>query len=255
MITGSNMNEHFFSALPAAAGTGMKAVIDLRAQGSAAAGVIDVAVVDSQPVFRRGVRALLADDPEMRIVAEASDLQTLTGQIGKDAPHVVLCDINLADADGELVSLRLHERYPDSHVVVVAGAEDDAELARAVRGGARGYLLRSCTLAELHATVVAAARGESILAPSVATRLLDELASMVRRSERGPEGLGALSKREREVLGLVAEGLNNRAIAARLFISENTVKNHVRNIHEKLGVHTRMEAVVRAVREGMLKIA
>ena len=77
---------------------------------------------------------------------------------------------------------------------------------------------------------------------------------MVTRSEQGAEGVGALSKREREVLSLVAEGLNNRAIAARLFISENTVKNHIRNIHEKLGVHTRMEAVVRAVREGLLRI-
>ena len=249
------MKEGQSAALPAGQQSTAKSIIDLRPQPGTSAGLIDVAVLDAQPVFRRGVKALLADDPAIAVIAETSDLQTFLGAVGSRTPDVILCDINLVDVDGELLSLRLHERYPDSHVVVVAGVEDEAELARAVRGGARGYLLRRCTLTELHETVVAAARGESILAPSVATRLLDELATMVRRGERGPEGLGALSKREREVLGLVAEGMNNRAIAARLFISENTVKNHVRNIHEKLGVHTRMEAVVRAVREGMLKIA
>ncbi len=232
-----------------------KSVIDLRPQPEKSAAVIDVALLDAQPVFRRGVKALLADDPAIAVIADTADLQTFVGAVGTRTPDVILCDINLVDAQGQLLSLRLREQYPDSHVVMVAGVEDEAELARAVRGGARGYLLRRCSITELHETVVAAARGESILAPSVATRLLDELATMVRRTEHGPEGLGALSKREREVLGLVAEGMNNRAIAAHLFISENTVKNHVRNIHEKLGVHTRMEAVVRAVREGMLKIA
>lgn len=249
------MKESQPTALPADPHTAAQSIIDLRAQGAHAAAVIDVAVIDSQPVFRRGIKALLAEDPGIRVIADSADLTSMLNLVGRETPDVVLCDINLVDAERELLSLKIHERFPQSHVVVVAGVEDDAELARAVRGGARGYLLRSCSLSELHETVVAAARGESILAPSVTTRLLDELATMVRRSERGPEGIGALSKREREVLGLVAEGLNNRAIAARLFISENTVKNHVRNIHEKLGVHTRMEAVVRAVREGMLKIA
>ena len=89
----------------------------------------------------------------------------------------------------------------------------------------------------------------------MASRLLDEFAVLVRRHESPPEGAGALSRRELEVLTLVAQGLNNRAIAEQLFISENTVKNHIRNIHEKLQVHSRMEAVVRAVREGVLQIA
>ena len=249
------MKEGHAAALSAAQHAAPKSVIDLRPQAVQDTSVIEVVLVDLQPVFRRGVKALLAEDPRITVIAESADLPTLLSAVGQRSPDVILCDINLVDADGELLFLRLHDRYSEAHVVVVAGVEDDAELARAVRGGARGYLLRSCSLPELHETIVAAAHGESILAPSVATRLLDELATLVRRSERGPEGIGSLSKREREVLGLVAEGLNNRAIAAKLFISENTVKNHVRNIHEKLGVHTRMEAVVRAVREGMLKIA
>lgn len=230
------------------------AVIDLRGQHRDEAALVEVAILDSQEVFRRGVRSALSDDPAIALVAESASWQPLEASLGTRSPSVFLCDIALTEG-GESVSGRIRERFPDSHVVVVVSAEDDVELARAVRGGARGYLRRDCTLAELRATVLAAARGQSILAPSVASKLLEELATMVKRSEHGAEGVGALSKREREVLSLVAEGLNNRAIAARLFISENTVKNHVRNIHEKLGVHTRMEAVVRAVREGLLRIA
>ena len=230
-------------------------VIDLREQRRDEAALVKVAIVDGQAIFRRGVRSLLSEDAEISLVADADTLTNLESVVGPNAPQVPLCDVALVDEDGELASTALHRQYPDSQVVVVVGAEDDGELARAVRGGARGYLRRDCTFRELHDTVLAAARGESILAPSVATRLLNELATMVKRSEQGSEGVGSLSKREREVLSLVAEGLNNRAIAARLFISENTVKNHVRNIHEKLGVHTRMEAVVRGVREGLLKIA
>lgn len=229
-------------------------VIDLRSQSRADAELVSVAVLDPHEVFRRGVKSLLSDDPAISLVADAGSLKTLEASLPAISPSVFLCDIGLAE-NGESIAHLLHQHFPHSHVVVVANVEDDVELARAVRGGARGYLRRDCTAAELRATVLAAGRGESILAPSVASRLLDELATMVKRSEQGTEGIGELSKREREVLSLVAEGLNNRGIAARLFISENTVKNHVRNIHEKLGVHTRMEAVVRAVREGLLRIA
>jgi two-component system NarL family response regulator len=124
-----------------------------------------------------------------------------------------------------------------------------------VRAGARGYLLTDTTPAELVDALRAVAAGSSLLSPAMASRLLDEFAVLVRRNEAPAEGAGSLSRRELEVLTLVAQGLNNRAIAEALFISENTVKNHIRNIHEKLQVHSRMEAVVRAVREGVLQIA
>jgi two-component system NarL family response regulator len=140
-------------------------------------------------------------------------------------------------------------------VVVLTDADDDAALAGAVRAGARGYLLRDTTADELVEAVVTVAAGNSLLSPAMAVRLLDEFAVLVRRHDGAGEGTGSLSRRELEVLTLVAQGLNNRAIAESLFISENTVKNHVRNIHEKLQVHSRMEAVVRAVRDGVLQIA
>ena len=144
---------------------------------------------------------------------------------------------------------------PDAGVVVLTDADDDADLAGAVRAGARGYLLKDTTALEMVDAVRAVASGSSLLSPAMAARLLDEFAVLVRRQDGSTEGTGALSRRELEVLTLVAQGLNNRAIAEALFISENTVKNHVRNIHEKLQVHSRMEAVVRAVRDGVLQIA
>jgi len=230
-------------------------VIDMRHGSRVPAGVITVAVIDPQPVFRRGVRAILGDQSQVTVIADSSDVGRALQQLGELAPDVILCDLGLVVGDGELAASFLHHRFPDSNVVVVADEEVHADLGAAVKEGARGYLVRTCSSRELLETVTAAASGQSLLSPAVASSLLTELAKMVRRSEQGADGVGALSRREREVLSLVAEGLNNRAIASRLYISENTVKNHVRNIHEKLGVHNRMEAVVRAVREGLLKIA
>ncbi|MEY5145449.1 MAG: hypothetical protein RL745_818 [Actinomycetota bacterium] len=228
-------------------------VIDLR--HTPAVSVTTVAVIDSQPVFRRGVRSLLGEDSAVAVIAEATDVVAAQQQLGERAPDVILCDLSMLAGDGSLAASYLHSKYPTSHVVVLADKDDAAELGDAVKQGARGYLMRSCTGKELKETVTAAASGQSLLSPAVASTLITELAKMARRSEHPDQGIGALSRREREVLALVAEGLNNRAIASRLYISENTVKNHVRNIHEKLGVHNRMEAVVRAVREGLLKIA
>jgi two-component system NarL family response regulator len=167
---------------------------------------------------------------------------------------VVLLDLGVTGGGVEACAL-LRAARPGVHVVVLAQADDDADLAGAVRAGARGYLLKDTSAEELVEALRAVAAGSSLLSPAMAARLLDEFAVLVRRSEGASEGTAALSRRELEVLTLVAQGMNNRAIAETLFISENTVKNHVRSIHEKLQVHSRMEAVVRAVREGFLQIA
>jgi DNA-binding NarL/FixJ family response regulator len=216
---------------------------------------IRVVIIDPQPMFRRGIAAALAEDASISLVTDVPDVSKALERVRRGGADVVLCEVALLDDAGVPAPTRLRQEWPEAHLVVITAGEDDSDLATAVRAGARGYLLRDCTPDELRQAVVAAAAGRSLLPPAIASRLLDEFALMARRSEHGNEGVGSLSRREREVLGLVAEGLNNRAIAERLFISENTVKNHVRNIHEKLGVHTRMEAVVRAVREGLLKIA
>ena len=137
-------------------------------------------------------------------------------------------------------------------VVVLAEDDRDGGLAAAVRAGARGYVIRDVEPVELLEALRTVAAGRSLLSPAVVSRMLDEFAQLVRRSDAISDGAMALSARELEVLRLVADGLNNRTVAERLFISENTVKNHVRSIHEKLQVHSRMEAVVRARRDGLL---
>ena len=123
-----------------------------------------------------------------------------------------------------------------------------------MRAGARGYVRRDVLPDELVDAIMTVASGGSLISPNVAGRLLDEFASVTRRSDGIVEGTSALSRRELDVLRLIAQGLNNKAIAASLYISENTVKNHVRSIHEKLQVHSRMEAVVQAVRDGLLEV-
>lgn len=218
-----------------------------------------VAIIDTHPMFRRGVASALAEGQDLQatIAMDTSDVEraiaTRAG-LENSGIDVAIVAADLLDAQGVPAPVRIQQEWPQTRVVAITNGEDDAALAAAVRAGARGYLVRDCSAEDVRQVVSAAAAGTSLLPPQIATRLLDEFALMARRAEQGPHGVGALSKREREVLSLVAEGLNNRAIASRLFISENTVKNHIRNIHDKLGVHTRMEAVVRGVREGLLRI-
>lgn len=218
-----------------------------------------IAIIDTHPMFRRGVASALAEgqDLAVTIAIDTGDVErAIAARARQDHAgiDVAIVAADLQDASGIPAPVRLQQEWPDTRVVAITNGEDDAALAGAVRAGARGYLSRDCSADDVRHVVSAAAAGTSALPPQIASRLLDEFALMARRAEQGPQGVGALSRREREVLTLVAEGLNNRAIAARLFISENTVKNHIRNIHDKLGVHTRMEAVVRGVREGLLRI-
>lgn len=215
---------------------------------------VRVLVVDRQPLFRRGVADVIAREPDLAVVGEAADGATALELVGRTRADVVLLELGVPGGGVEICAA-LRGVRPDVHVVVLAQADDDADLAGAVRAGARGYLLKDTSPEELVEALRAVAAGSSLLSPAMASRLLDEFAVLVRRSEGATEGTGALSRRELEVLTLVAQGLNNRAIAETLFISENTVKNHIRSIHEKLQVHSRMEAVVRAVREGVLQIA
>lgn len=214
---------------------------------------VRVLVVDRAPLVRRGVVAVLGEQPDLRVVGETGDDALAVELAASTAPDVVLLDLDVPGG-GVRACEALRLARPGVAVVVLASAEDDADLAGAVRAGARGYLLRDTSPSELVEALRAVAGGKSLLSPEMASRVLDEFAGMMRRSEAIGEGQGALSRRELEVLTLIAEGLNNRAIAERLFISESTVKNHVRSIHEKLQVHSRMEAVVRAVRDGVLAI-
>ncbi|MEI8056239.1 MAG: response regulator transcription factor [Actinomycetes bacterium] len=215
--------------------------------------VVRVVVADRQPIFRRGLVEVLCDEPDLQVVGDTDDALALIDLVVSTKADVVLVDLAV-HFDGIDVCAAIRQARPEAKVVVLARADHDSELAGAVRAGARGYLLKETSPQELLAAVRAVAAGSSLLSPAMASRLLDEFAVLVRRHDGVTDGAGTLSPREVEVLNLMAQGLNNRVIAEKLFISENTVKNHIRSIHEKLQVHSRMEAVVRAVREGLLHI-
>ncbi|MEZ5117136.1 MAG: response regulator transcription factor [Candidatus Nanopelagicales bacterium] len=215
---------------------------------------VRVVLVDPAPLFRRGVAQVLAETAGIVLVGEGGDGDALKDLADRARPDVVVMDGRLDGAGSDLCT-EVRLRHPSARVVVIV---DDvaaaAELAGLVRAGATGVLSRTATAADLVAAISTVADGRTLLSPDMTAQLLDEFALLVRRADGLDSTPGRLTRRELEVLRLVAQGLNNRAIADRLYISENTVKNHVSSIHEKLQVHSRTEAVIRAVRSGLLDI-
>jgi DNA-binding NarL/FixJ family response regulator len=166
-------------------------------------------------------------------------------------PDVILMDIYMPGCDGLQATRAITTEMPYARIVILTVSEEDASLFEAIKVGARGYLLKRIAPEELYDMVRAAARGEAPISPRTASRLVDEFARLAERAPARDQTMG-LSPREQQVLSLVAEGLSNKQIGARLFISENTVRNHLRNILDKLHLHTRVEAVAFAVRQGLV---
>jgi two-component system NarL family response regulator len=215
--------------------------------------IVRVAVVDRAPLFRIGVGQALAAVDDFDVVVCAGSATELDAFLVDGVIDVVLLDSGVSDGCAA-VSERMRQVSPRTHIIVVVHEDDDTELAGAVRAGARGYVRRDLSEQELITAIRTVASGSSLISPVISGRFLDEFAAATRRSDGINEGTSALSRRELDVLRLIAQGLNNKAIAHSLYISENTVKNHVRSIHEKLQVHSRMEAVVRAVHDGLLQV-
>ena len=171
-------------------------------------------------------------------------------------PDIVLLDVRMPGRGGLDVCAELVAAAPGVRVIMLTISDSEDDLYAAIRAGASGYLFKEISIEEVVTAVRAVHAGQSLISPPMAGKLLTEFAAMVRREDelRDATGSPRLTDRELEVLKLVATGLNNRDIARELYISENTVKNHIRNILEKLQLHSRMEAVVYAVREKLLEI-
>jgi DNA-binding NarL/FixJ family response regulator len=214
---------------------------------------IRVTVVDDQELFRRGVTMLLGVEDDIEVVGEAGDGVAATDLAAAAVPDVILMDVRMPKRSGIEACLAIKEVAPTARIIMLTVSDEEADLYDAVKNGASGYLLKDSSIDEVAQAVRVVADGQSLISPSMAIKLLDEFKQMS-RSDRQQVPTPRLTDRELEVLKLVAQGLNNREIAKRLFISENTVKNHVRNILEKLQLHSRMEAVMYAVREKLLDI-
>ena len=214
---------------------------------------IRVAVVDDQELFRRGLTMLLGVEDDIEVVGEAGDGVAATELAATAVPDVVLMDVRMPKRSGIEACLSIKDVAPSAKIIMLTVSDEEADLYDAVKNGASGYLLKDSSIDEVAQAIRVVAEGQSLISPSMAVKLLDEFKQMT-RSERQQVPTPRLTDRELEVLKLVAQGLNNREIAKRLFISENTEKNHVRNILEKLQLHSRMEAVMFAVKEKLLEL-
>jgi DNA-binding NarL/FixJ family response regulator len=220
---------------------------------------IRVLIADDHAFFRRGLEAVLGEDAGIELVGQASDGAEAVQLAGEALPDVVLMDIRMPKINGIEAARQMKEVAPSAKIVILTISDEEEDLFEAIRSGASGYLLKDIPLDELADSVRAVHGGQSLINPSMAGKLLSEFATLARRDAEEEPAKHApapkLTDREMEVLRLVARGMNNRDIAKELFISENTVKNHVRNILEKLQIHSRMEAVMIAVREKLIEIS
>ena len=196
---------------------------------------------------------LLGVEDDIEVVGEAGDGVAATELAATAVPDVILMDVRMPKRSGIEACVAIKEVAPTARIIMLTVSDEEADLYDAVKNGASGYLLKDSSIDEVAQAIRVVADGQSLISPSMAIKLLDEFKQMS-RSDRQQVPSPRLTDRELEVLKLVAQGLNNREIAKRLFISENTVKNHVRNILEKLQLHSRMEAVMYAVREKLLDI-
>ncbi len=209
-------------------------------------GKIRVLIADDHLVVREGLEAMLHSSDEFEIVGQAIDgLETLR-LVEELHPDVVLIDVQMPKMNGIEATQHITRQSPTTQVVILSSFDQDDYIYKAIQAGARGYLLKDIELHALLDVIRAAAQGESVLPPNIATKLVEHISAQRTQA--------SLTRREQEVLGLLAKGLRNKEIANQLNIAERTVKSHVANIIAKLGASSRTEAVSQALKEGRIKL-
>ncbi len=209
---------------------------------------IRVLLVDDQELFRRGVSMVLSADPDLDLVEVNGGDEALT-QVAENPPDVVLLDVRMPGRSGVEICGAIKATSPTTGIIMLTASDEESDLYESIKSGASGYLLKDgSTYDQVAEAVRLVASGQSLISPTMATKLLEEFVQI----SKGPAPSASLTARELQVLRLVARGLSNREIAGELFISENTVKNHIRNILEKLQMKSRMEAAMYAVRSKLV---
>ncbi|MGZ5368224.1 MAG: response regulator [Aeromicrobium sp.] len=207
---------------------------------------VRVLVVDDHPIFRAGLREQLETD-DFDVVGEAGSGLEALDLVGRLLPQVVLMDIAMSEMNGIETTRRLQTSFPAVDVIILSVYDDEQYVQAALEAGASGYLLKTVETAELQSAVAMVAHGGSVLSPSIARQVLTRLSG-------SPPASIKLSERERQVLNLAASGAANKRIASELYLSSRTVDAHMRSIFDKLGVSSRTEAVIEAVRQHLIQI-
>lgn len=203
---------------------------------------IRLLVVDDHPAFRMGLAALIASAPDMEIVAEAGDGRAAVEIYRREQPDIVLTDLRMPGFSGVELILAVRKEFPDAKFIVITTYDSDEDVYRAIQSGAKSYLLKDMTKEQITATIRAVQLGEQVLPRHVAERLAE-------RQQRGE-----LTPRETEILELLTRGRSNKEISSALFISEDTVKSHLKTLFAKLGVQDRTEAAISAIRHGIIHL-
>jgi DNA-binding NarL/FixJ family response regulator len=226
---------------------------------------IKLMIADDHRLFREGLKALLSITEDIEIIGEAGDGETVIEKCQALRPDVVLMDINMPGLNGIQATQWIVEKFPQMGIIMLTMLEDDASVFAAMRAGARGYLLKGADPNEVLSVIRAVAEGQALFGPAIAARMIrffqemsatptvsaDNGGSKDRKITAQEDDLSELSAREREVLELIAAGYNNSEIAQKLFISANTVRNHITSIFSKLQVANRAQAIRRARSSGM----
>jgi len=214
--------------------------------------MLRILLVDDHILFRKGLVALLATRPDIQVVGEAGDGLEAIAAAQDLLPDVILMDINMPKCDGLEATRQIKSEMPHVKIVILTVSDDDQNLFEAIKSGALGYLLKDLEPNQLYSLLENIPRGDAPLSGAIATKILKEFTRFNPASLEKPEVIDELTSRQISILQLVAEGKTNREIASELYISENTVKIHLRNILDKLHLQNRIQVAVYATRQGLV---
>lgn len=227
-------------------------MVETTTAGTGAAGdAIRVLICDDHALFRRGLTMVLESEEGVEVVGEAEDGADAVAKAEELAPDVVLMDVRMPRLSGIEATKAIAERVPTARILMLTVSDEEEDLYDAIKAGANGYLLKEISIEEVASAIRAVVNGQSLISPSMASKLLTEFTNLSKKAdERQSVPAPRLTERELEVLKLIAAGASNKAIAQQLGISEATVKSHVSNLLSKLGLKSRTQAALHAIREG-----